>query len=196
YVDGGLQTDDDKKAGSAEPKEKWTWQYVPRLVEEVRRLEGSPDLPYYLLGHSGGGQFLERLAGFLPTDARRIVVANPGTHLFVTAPKDFPYPYGFGNLPDNLSNEAAMQLFLKQPLTIFLVTADTLKDPPLNVTEWANRQGAFRYERGQNAFAAAKRLAEEKKWEFNWRLVKADGVGHDEKAMFAHPNCEIALFRR
>ena len=68
YMRGGLLT----KGGEVEPKEKWTWQYVPKLVDKVRRLEGRPDMPYYLLGHSGGGQFLERLAGFMPTDAQRI----------------------------------------------------------------------------------------------------------------------------
>ena len=29
-------------------------------------------MPYYHLGHPGGGQFLERLAGFMQTDAQRI----------------------------------------------------------------------------------------------------------------------------
>ena len=55
-------------------------------------------------------------------------------------------------------------------------------------------QGANRYERGRHAFQAAERLAKEKKWEFNWRLVEAKAVGHDEKAMFADPHCETALF--
>ena len=110
YMRGGLLT----MGGKVEPKEKWTWQYVPKLVDKVRRLEERPDMPYYLLGHSGGGQFLERLAGFMPTNAQRIVVANPGTHLF--ASKDFPYPYGFGQLHDDLSNHAALKRYLAQPL--------------------------------------------------------------------------------
>ena len=152
-------------------------------------------MPYYLLGHSGGGQFVERMAGFLLTDARRIVAANPGTHLFPT--KEFDYPYGFGDFGkkhEKLSDHAALKRYLAQPLTLFLGTADTKRDAPLDLSDTADKQGANRHERGRNAYSTARRLAEEERWEFNWRLVEAKDVGHDEIAMFAHPNCETALF--
>jgi len=188
YQRGGLLT----REGQLVPKEQWTWQLVPKLADGVRRLEGRPDMPYYLLGHSGGGQFLARLAGFLPTDARRIVAANPGSHLFPT--RDMDFPYGFGKLPDELSGEAVLRRYLAQPLTIYLGTADTEKGDNLDDSETANKQGATRYERGLNAFRAAEGLAKRKGWEFNWRLVEAKAVGHSAKAMFADPKCAVALF--
>ena len=77
YQSGGLF-----KKGELQPKEVWTWSLVPTLVDEVRKLEGQPKMPYYLIGHSAGGQFLCRLTGFVPTNAERIVAANPGSHLF------------------------------------------------------------------------------------------------------------------
>jgi hypothetical protein len=152
-------------------------------------------MPYYLLGHSGGGQFVERMAGFLPTDAKRIVAANPGTHLFPTQEFDYPYGFGgFGKKHEKLSDHAALKRYLAQPLTLFLGTADTKRVAPLDLSDTADKQGANRYERGRNAYNTALRLAKEKRWEFNWRLVEAKDVGHDEKGMFAHPNCETALF--
>jgi poly(3-hydroxybutyrate) depolymerase len=188
YQRGGLLT----REGKAAPKEQWTWQLVPKLAQAVRRLEGRPEMPCYLLGHSGGGQFLDRLAGFVPTDAVRIVAANPGTHLFPT--HDMPYPYGFGGLPDELADDAALRRYLAQPLTIFLGTADTAQGGDLDDSEAAKKQGASRYQRGLNAFRAAEQLARQKGWPFNWRLVEAPDVGHSEKAMFAAPTCETALF--
>src|SRR5262249_2862095 len=146
---------------------------VPKLAEKVRRLEGRPEMPYYLIGHSGGGQFLVRLAGFVRTDAQRIVAANPGTELFPS--RDFAYPYGFCRLPEGLSNEDVLRRYLARPLTIYLGTADTQSDN-LDDSPMATRQGASRYQRGLNVFRSAEQLAGQKRWEFNWRLVEAADV--------------------
>src|SRR6266436_638873 len=44
------------KAGELQPPEAWTISMVPKLVDAVRRREGNPQLPCYLIGHSAGGQ--------------------------------------------------------------------------------------------------------------------------------------------
>jgi poly(3-hydroxybutyrate) depolymerase len=186
YQLGGLL-----RKGEVQPAERWTGQVVPKLVGEVRRRERRPDLPYYLIGHSAGGQFLTRVVGALPTGAERIVAANPGSHLFPT--RDLPFPYGFGKLPAELSDDAALKRYLAQPLTIYVGTADT-GSQNLPRSETANKQGATRYERGTNCFKAAQELAKAQGWEFNWRLVEAPDIGHDAKAMFDHKNCAQALF--
>src|SRR5499426_4171125 len=54
----------------------WTGRLALALVDWMRRQEGKP-LPYSLLAHSAGAQFLDRLAAFVPSEAKRIVVANP-----------------------------------------------------------------------------------------------------------------------
>jgi dienelactone hydrolase len=76
YQRGGIV-----KGGAVQPPSDWSGNLVPALVEWVRQQEGRP-LAYSLLGHSAGGQFLERLAAFVPTQARRIVVANPEAMCF------------------------------------------------------------------------------------------------------------------
>lgn len=187
YQRGGLLRGD-----QLAPKAEWTWNLVPKLVDVIRKAEKRPDMPYYLIGHSGGGQFLVRLAGFVKTDALRIVAANPGTHLFPT--DELPYPYGFGKLPGELRNDAALQRYFAQPLTIYLGTADIVQDKNFEKTELANQQGMSRYERGKNAFNQAQRLAKKNGWTFNWRLVEAPDIGHDAKRMFDHANSAEALF--
>jgi hypothetical protein len=178
------------KKGELQPAERWTVSVIPKIVKAVRQREGKPALPYYLIGHSAGGQFLARLSALTTSDSRQIVLANPGTHLFPT--RDARFPHGFGGLPDALSDDAALRRYLAQPITIYLGTAD-LGDADLSKVEAAMKQGATRYERGKNCFKAAQELAKDKGWPFHWRLVEAPGVIHDAQAMFDHPSALKAL---
>lgn len=186
YQQGGLLN-----KGKPAATEEWTWSIIPKLVEKVRALEARPGMPYYLIGHSGGGQFLVRMAGFLKTDARRIVAANPGTHLFPT--QDLPYPYGFGKLPMSLSDDEILRRYLAQPLTIYLGTADIIQDENFEKSANANKQGDSRYQRGKKAFQLAEELAKNKGWNFGWRLVEAPEIGHNAKLMFEHAQCKTAI---
>jgi hypothetical protein len=186
YQMGGLRV-----RGKYLPKEEWTWSLVPEIADRLRQQEGAAELPFSLIGHSAGGQFLNRLSGFVNTGATRIVASNPGTLLF---PDDMtPFPYGFGELPEGLGGEAGLKRYLAQPLTLYLGTADTIQDKYFPKSRLANLQGASRYERGKNAFQKAETLAKEKNWPFHWQLVEAEGVGHDSTKMFAHENCLKAL---
>lgn len=176
--------------GVPQPREEWTYRYIPKLVEEMRRREGRADLPYFLIGHSAGGQFLTRLAAFLPGDAARIVAANPGSHLFPT--RDLPFPYGFGGLPPELGGDDAIRRYLAAPLTLLLGTADTL-EKNLDTSATAMKQGATRIERGRECFRVAGEVARKNGWPFGWRLVEVEGVGHDSRKMFASKKAGAAL---
>ena len=186
YQFGGIVSD-----GKATPKDEWTGEYINRISKEIRQREGRQELPLYLIGHSGGGQFLARTAGFVATDAKRIVAANPGTHLFPTLSAEFPF--GFGGLPVELQTDEHLKAYLAQPLTIYLGTLDIERDEYLDVSAPADAQGQFRFERGKNVFAAAKALAAARNWPFNWTLVIADDVEHDHTKMFNHRQCAAAL---
>jgi pimeloyl-ACP methyl ester carboxylesterase len=190
YQRGGIMRPD----GSAAPKDEWTYSYIPVLAQEVRRLEGKPKMPYYLVGHSAGGQFLVRLAGFFDSGAERIVAANPGSDLFPT--RDMPFGYGFGKLPPELSSDDMIRRYLAQPLTFYLGSADCIPDEYFDDSKEAMAQGAGRYQRGIACYEAGKKLAAERGWPFNWRLVVAGAVGHDHEAMFNHPKSDLAFFGR
>jgi pimeloyl-ACP methyl ester carboxylesterase len=187
YQQGGLF-----QGGELAPRSRWTWNLVPKIADQIRRAEGRPDMPYYLIGHSGGAQFVLRLSAFVPTDAKGIVAANPGTDLFAT--RDFPYPYGFGGLPNGLGSDEQLRAYLAQPLTLYLGTGDTERDSDLDKSEEADSQGPNRYQRGLRSFRIAEKLAREKGWTLGWRLVEAPGIGHDHQAMFDAPACRTALF--
>jgi pimeloyl-ACP methyl ester carboxylesterase len=186
YQAGGLLDD-----GQLAPRSTWTWQLVLRVVEEIRRREEQPEMPYFLFGHSGGAQFLIRMAGFVATDAERIVVANAGAQLFPS--RELPYPYGFGGLPVEVSDDSALERFLAQPITLYVGDDDRVRDEYLDRTDEAELQGANRRERARNAFEAAKKLAKQQGWKFNWQLVAAPGVAHDHQQMLDHQLCQVAF---
>lgn len=190
YQRGGLL---DAK-GRAQTPEDWTYAIVPKIVADVRAREGKPALPYYLIGHSAGGQFLVRMAAFLPGDAQRIVAANPGSLLFPT--RAHPFGYGFGSLPAELSDDSVIRRYLAAPLTLYLGTGDVLPSSNLDQSPEAMRQGPHRLARGRACFAAAERLARERGWPFNWRKVETPDIGHAAAFMFAAKEVEDALFGR
>jgi pimeloyl-ACP methyl ester carboxylesterase len=188
YQRAGILNED----GTALKPEERTGVFLPQIAEDIRRREQREKLPFYLIGHSAGGQFLARTSAFVATGAERIVAANPGTHLFPVT--DAEFPLGFGGLPEDIDVEQQMRHYFAQPLTFFLGSGDIERDEYLDVSPESDAQGMNRFERGRNNFSAAKKLAAEKGWTFNWRLVIADGVEHDHEKMFAHPACKDALF--
>jgi poly(3-hydroxybutyrate) depolymerase len=188
YQRGGLVGAD----GKVQPAEKWTYAFIPRIVARVRELEGKPDLPYYLVGHSAGGQFLVRLAAFMPGAAERIIAANAGSHLFPAREADFGY--GFGGLPTELSGDDVIRRYLAAPLTLYQGTGDTVADSSMDSSPPAMRQGPNRLARGRAAFATAQALAKARGWEFNWRIVETEGIGHDAAFMFAAKAAGDAIF--
>jgi len=173
------------------PKDDWTWSMVPTLADALREKENRKDMPYYLVGHSAGGQFLDRLAGFVTTDAKRIVAANPGSLLWPG--EDMPFPYGFGDLPKDLGGETGLKRYLAQPLTLYLGTGDVVQDENFPKSPLAMKQGDSRYARGKAAFAAGEKLAKDKGWTFNWKKVEAPYVTHSSEDMFNNDRCLDAL---
>lgn len=188
YQRGGLVGSD----GKAQPREQWTYAAIPNVVAHVRASEGKPALPYYLVGHSAGGQFLVRLAAFLPGEAVRIVAANPGSHLFPAREQTFGY--GFGGLPDELSSDDVLRRYLAAPLTIYLGTDDIYPRPSFDDSPAAMNQGPHRLARGRACFEFAQNLAKQRGWAFNWRKVETPGIGHEAAFMFAAAEMRDALF--
>jgi pimeloyl-ACP methyl ester carboxylesterase len=178
--------------GEALPADQRTGAYLSKIAADLRHREKRSDMPFYVIGHSAGGQFLARSSAFVTIGAKRIIAANPGTQLFPS--RDADYPLGFGKLPQSLASDDQLQHYLAQPLTMYLGSADTERDEYLDVLPENDRQGRTRWERGRNAFFAAKELAEKKGWKFHWRLVVAEGVAHDHEKMFHHSAVKDALF--
>ncbi|MGO8734643.1 MAG: hypothetical protein ACLQVM_17850 [Terriglobia bacterium] len=185
YQKGGIV-----QAGSLLPPAEWTGNLLLILVKWVRKSEGQPQLPYYLIGHAAGAQFLSRFAAFIPNTAQRIVIANPST--YVLPDLEVKAPFGLKGVYPPEGREAALQNYLAQPVTILLGQED-LGENDQDESVLARKQGGNRYERGLNTFHAAQALAQAHAWPCNWRLVEVPGVAHDAGDMFASPQAIAAL---
>ncbi|MGI9405140.1 MAG: hypothetical protein ACR2O4_02115 [Hyphomicrobiaceae bacterium] len=164
-----------------QPPALWTGSLIKTIVDWAREWLGDTQAPYYLYGHSAGGQFLSRTAAYMPqTDAKRIVLANPS--LYVTPSLDEKAPYGFAGLFDRRTAKSRLQDYLRLPITIYVGERD-VGDKDLVQDAPAARQGVNRLERGVNVFRSAQAVARERDWQFNWRLVIVPDVGHSSKDM-------------
>jgi pimeloyl-ACP methyl ester carboxylesterase len=182
YQRGGIVRD-----GKVQDSDLWTGWFVVKLADWLRQQEARPDMPYWVIGHSAGAQFLSRFAAFIPNQARRIVIANPSTWVLPTL-ADGP-PYGFSGVP---SADTFLQRYLAAPVTVFLGQEDK-GSKNLVESDEAEAEGGTRFARGENTFHLAETVAREHGWPFNWRLVEVPGVAHNAKSMFASPRVGDAL---
>ena len=167
----------------------WTGSLVLQLVSWVRQQENRP-LPYSMIGHSAGGQFLSRLAAFTPTKATRIVVANPSSYVFANL--RIKAPFGMGGVYPRHRAEAELRRYLQTPVTIFL-GKDDVGDKDRDESAGARAQGETRLARGLNAYYSARALARSAGWPFNWRLVRVARVGHSARKMLGSKRAVEAL---
>jgi hypothetical protein len=182
------------RKGRVQPTDRWTGPIVDALIDWGRRWAGDPEMPYYLFGHSAGGQFLSRISAYSPpVGASRIVVANPSVHVLANLLERAPY--GIGGVFSKNGALAHLRAYLALPLTIYLGEQDR-GDKNLVINAAASRQGSNRLERGQFAFQLGMKSAEERGWQFNWRLVIASGVGHSSKNMLHAPEMLKALGKK
>jgi hypothetical protein len=173
--------------GRVLPEAIWTVSLVPALVQWARAQAGQPDLPYSMIGHSAGAQFLGRVAAYEPNAAAHLVIANPST--WVEASLTTKAPYGFGGLP---GGEAALKRYLASPVVVLLGGSDT-GSRDLATSDEAEEQGANRLERGNNAFEKAKAAAKQHNWPFGWRKLIVPDTGHSAAVMFGSPQALEAL---
>jgi poly(3-hydroxybutyrate) depolymerase len=169
------------QGGRVLPREEWTVWIATDLVTWARLEEGRLNAPYYLFGHSAGGQFLSRVAAFaLPADAARIVIANPSTYVLPSTQEKAPH--GLGKVFGPAEAKEQLKKYLALPLTIFLGKDDT-GDENLAQSATAMRQGDTRLERGQRTFEIAKSTARASGWDLHWRLVVVPEVGHSTSGL-------------
>jgi pimeloyl-ACP methyl ester carboxylesterase len=184
YQKGGIV-----KSGALQDPRTWPGRYVLGIVQWAQQQEGKP-LPYSLVGHSAGAQFLSRVAAFTSTQAHRIVIANPSTYVLATT--DVKAPFGMGGVyPEDRAQEE-LRRYLTAPVTILLGENDEGSENRDDSAE-AVQQGETRYARGLNTFHAAQALAQSRGWAFNWRLVTVPNVGHSAGHMFESPEALQAL---
>ena len=186
YQQGGIAHD-----GRVLPPAEWTVWFATDLVSWARRREHRPDAPYYLFGHSAGGQYLSRVAAFaLPHGARRIILANPSTYVLPSLDEDAPY--GLDEVATDSAERQRLREYLALPVTIFL-GEDDVGERELGTSEQAMRQGGNRLDRGIAVFRMAKQVAAENNWPFGWSQVVVPNVGHSSSNMLDAPEAAEAF---
>jgi len=162
-------------------REKWGFSAIEHLFDEVR--EGQAD--YRILGHSAGAQFIQRMMLFRPDHRAAVAVAaNPGWYTMPEWREDRkvePFPY---SLVKARVGEKELRRALERRFVLMLGEKDN--DPNaenLSKTEGALKQGANRFERGENFFKAASSAARELGVNLAWELVEVPGVAHEGEAM-------------
>ena len=181
-----------KKDGTVRDRKQWSFPMATEVIQDILKREGNPKRDHYLIGHSGGGQFLTRYVAMEPVTAKRVVASNAGTYPFPRL--DWDWGYGFGKLPKDLQNEDHFKKMVETPMTIYLGLADTIPSGEnFDASSEANREGKVRLERGRNFFEYCQKLAKGKGWKFNWTKVEVPNVGHDAEGMIKDPRIEQAL---
>ena len=188
YSWGGILTKD----GKLRNEKGWSFPIATELIQDILKREGDPKRDHYLIGHSGGGQFLTRYVAIEPVAAKRVVAANAGTYAFPRL--DWDWGYGFGKLPKDLQKEDRFKKMVETPMTIYLGLKDTIPSGEnFDASSEANRQGTARLQRGRNFFEYCQKLAKEKGWKFNWTKVEVPNVGHDANLMINDLRIKKAL---
>jgi pimeloyl-ACP methyl ester carboxylesterase len=175
YHRGGIL---DENGMPREPKQ-WTYEMIPPIVEHFRKLYGK-DLNYAMIGHSAGGQFVNRYAATGQSGASAMIVSNPSTVVFPT--NKVNYPYGMGGVPG-----ITLRSYLAQPIWFYMGESDNVPDEDLDVSIEANKQGYARLQRSSACYEQGKVIAEQLKLPFNWKLLTVPKIGHDHTKMFNSP---------
>lgn len=160
----------------------WSFSAIEPLFDEVVARLGSTRTQYTIYGHSAGSQFVHRFAFFKPRSrAKRFIAANAGWYTF--ADRGIAFPFGLEGIP---ITDAGLRAVLAKDMVILLGDADTDgSSSSFNRSEGAMRQGPHRLARGKAFFQAARKLAEERGWEFGWSLQLVEGVAHSNAGMAA-----------
>jgi hypothetical protein len=185
YQRGGIV-----RGGAVQPAASWTVNLVPRIVSWVRHQESRADVPYALISHSGGAQFLSRIVAFAGDQATQTVIANPST--WVRPSLNVAAPYGFGGVYGPADGEAALRCYLAARVTVLLGQED-VGSKNLARSEEAEEQGGTRLERGETVFREAELTARQDGWVFNWHLAVVPGVGHSAGRMLTSNQAFDAL---
>ena len=176
YILGNMFTGS-SGTGSLNPSAKWSFNIVEKIHQELDSLCGLSDSTYELWGHSAGGQFVHRLAFFLPDPLiKRYIAGNSGWY---TCPDlSTAFPWGAQNSQLNLT-KTDLTAFSNRNLIIMRGTADTVRDAALNTDPLSDAQGLNRYTRAAYFYNSGKTANANLKW----KMIDVAGVGHDDQKM-------------
>jgi hypothetical protein len=160
----------------------WSFKNAPRVFKEI--IKNLDSKRYIFVGHSGGSQFLVRYMLKENITSDGIIAANAGTYAFPST--QIPWPYAFGEYK-------TWSKIFAQKVVLLLGEKDTIETGVLDVSDYANQQGANRLERGIKFYDICDRIAKKLNVPFKWDLHIVHETGHNAKKMFQSRQMEDAL---
>ena len=165
-----------------------------------------------LVGHSAGGQFVQRYAagGRAPDAFAGVtigyVTANPSSYLYLNSyrpvaqnliescPEYNNYKYGLDNRNEyfnELSDEQIRRQYISRRVTYLLGSADVHRDPDFETSCAANAQGDTRFQRGCLYYRSIQKFFPSAQHD----MLIVPEVGHDHLAMFNSTQGKTAIFQ-
>lgn len=218
WSSGGWKQGDLAQNGRGESKVS-SFDVVDRLVSLIVKKDSFPNLKHLVIvGHSAGGQFVNRYASAADLSECRdirvnFVVMNPSSYMYLDnrRPKTryvqepgqlserFPgydqYRYGLMELNTAMRRvglDRVKKNIVSRPCFYF-GGVDDIKEKYLDMTPGAMAQGKNRFARfsGYKQYVAA---YPDKRWRENSTFVAIDGVGHSSTQMLATEQVRDVLF--
>jgi len=157
--------------GVLQPRADWALLLIEHLFDELRNRWSLTSNTYDIIGHSAGGQFVQRLVLFVPEARfRRAVASGPGT--LALPDEKISAPYGLGGVPMGSGGPATS---LSRDFVLVVGERDIVETarPAAVLALGANRVSrAFRF------FAAAHEAAVRSGIPLVWRLRVVPNLDH------------------
>lgn len=172
YNAGGVMNN----KGEIFDEETWLFSVIEPIFSDVKKRHKIQTTKFHLFGHSAGGGFVHRFMLFKPdAPVVRAVAANPA---FVTLPNyNSFFPFGLRGLS---VDDIALGRWFESEMAIVLGEKDLgPRTQPLSNGKEARNQGPHCFARGALLYKVSKQQSKNKNTGFNWRLITAPGVGHD-----------------
>jgi len=186
-----------------------SFHVMDHLIKTLNNLDSFPNLKsIILIGHSAGGQFIQRYAVGTKINSEitvelKLVVSNPSSYLYLhpnrlqfingdfneveTPNKNCPeyndYIYGINNLPSYFENQSFSELkrnFQRNPVT-YLMSEEDKETDYLDRSCEANLQGKNRIDRAYNFFQYLRKYFPDHRHQFS----SIPHIGHDHLKVFS-----------
>lgn len=161
-------------------------EIIPILIAALRKQDGT-HIPYFMIGHSAGAQFLERIAAYAaPQNIQKFIIISPSSYVLPSLENE--EPYGF---KDHSPQEIAT--YLQEPLTILVGGKERGETAHLLKNKEAMMQGLNRLERAEKTFFMAQEISQKMDISLKWSFHKLPHLGHDFKKMLQSPSLKEVL---
>ena len=175
-------------------------EWVLRLVKAHQEAFGSAGEPFYLYGHSAGGQFTARFLVTHPGSVKRAVITSAAT--YPQPDTKVTWPFGMGELhgdiewdagtvtrvdviPDRAKWLGATQI----PLTVIVGLNDTAELPASLIP---GQKGKNRFTIGRNWVQAMAAFAQENGLESQFTFEIIPGLGHTMTGLIPYSQKALA----